>query len=86
MYENLKALRLAVTSDDANDRAEAYQNVLDAGIDPSDVRSPDPPVQELRDAGIIPEEENQAPPASELRQRQVELLEDIRDAVSGGES
>lgn len=92
-YPSLAALRSGLTTDDADERGRAYGAVLGAegDVQPSDVLSADPSddvVRDLVDANVVPRSALSGSGAdgrqssSELRQRQVELLEAILEELS----
>lgn len=89
-YQTLASLRAQLTSSDADDRVDAYMAVREAGLDVDDdvlVSNPDErTVDALREAGVLPDasESKSLPEGGEQRQRQVELLERIAEAVEGG--
>lgn len=80
-YGSTRQLLNSLTSDEADTRAQAYQDVYEAGFQPGEVRS-DPPEDRLREAGLIPEEGPDYPDTSERFERIEQLLEEIRDEVS----
>lgn len=89
-YENLARLRQALSSDDPDDRAEAYGDVIENDVKPSEILETPPDdakVQMLRDADVLPEEDPGGPrvAANEQRKRIIELLEEIA-GTSGGDS
>lgn len=83
-YPNLPELREALTSDEPDRRGQAYSDVYEAGFQPSDVLSNDPPAEDLAEAGLVPGSSPSQPPASERWSEVVSLLEDIRDELQGG--
>lgn len=85
-YNSLPELRGKLTVDNPDERASAYQSVLQADLEVSDVLSNDPPVSALEEAGVIPQDKAKSyESAAEYREQTVELLQEIRDAVSGGQ-
>lgn len=81
-YESVAALRAALTSDSPDRRAEAYSDILQVDVQPTSILETPPDsaaLRTLRRAGILAEERNQGPPASELWSDVVALLEEIRD-------
>lgn len=79
-YNNLAALRAALTDDDPDRRATAYGAVyeLDADVKPSDVLATNPSeetVQALVDGGVIPSGSANGATGREQLARVVELLE-----------
>lgn len=86
-YPGLAALRSGLTTDDPDQRAEAYGSVLNADVQPSQVleASPDEAVvQALVEADVIPEDADaDREPAAVQRQKMVELLKQI-EANTGG--
>lgn len=85
-YGSLAALRDALTSDDPDTRAEAYQAVLETDTKVSAVLGgdvSDEVVATLVEADVIPEGGTASPPVSENWERALELLESI-EANTGG--
>lgn len=91
-YPSLAALRSGLTTDDADERGRAYGQVLNADDDvqPSDVLAGDPSddtVRSLVESDIVPRSAlgggggGDRRSSSELRERQVELLEEILDEL-----
>lgn len=78
-YSSLAELRADLTADDPDERASAYGAVLSADIEVSEVLSSNPPEDDLREAGVIPEldESDTLPPAAETRKRTNDLLEQV---------
>lgn len=70
-----------MTDDDPDDRVDAYMAARDAGIDPDDVLSNDPPEQELQEAGVIEPGQPDRPDHSEVLEEQTKLLREIAAAV-----
>lgn len=88
-YGDIAQLREALTVEDPDQRAPAYGAVMEAGFQPSEVLSNDPPEEDLAEAGVIGTAGGDSGrPAQEVREEQVELLRDIRDllAANGGGS
>lgn len=82
-YDNLPALRRALSSDDADARANAYGACFEAGVEPSAVLSDDPPEGDLEDAGVIPTGEERET-REDREEQMITLLREIRDALTGG--
>lgn len=85
-YDSMAELRAALTDEDPDRRAPAYGAVMEADLEPSAVLGQDPPETALVDAGIIPERPSDTGrPSSEVREEQLSVLKEIRDAVTGGD-
>lgn len=86
-YRDLASLRDAMTSDEADQRVDAYMAVRDAGVDPDDVltaRPDESAVETLRETDVIgPEPTDDGMTAYEQRQRIIELLEDLGGSGGG---
>lgn len=91
-YPSLAALRSGLTTDDADERGRAYGSVLNADDDvqPSDVLAGDPSdetVDALIESDVVPRSAaggggtRDRKSSAELRERQVELLEQILDEL-----
>lgn len=87
-YSSLAALRRALTSDNADERATAYGDVLgvdDEELEPSDVLDSEPSdatVSTLQDADIVPAGSGDMT-TGQWREQVLEQLEDIEDAIGG---
>lgn len=86
-YPSLSALRAALTADDPDKRAEAYSDVMNVDLQPSEVLATEPGdavVQSLADGGVIPETASDpGKPAVDQRQEIIDLLTEIRDNTAG---
>lgn len=87
-YSNLAALRSELTTDDPDERANAYGAVMEHDVQPSQVLGNDPDdeaVEKLVEAGVIPEQAaNGGRSAAEREEEALAVLKEIRDAVQGG--
>lgn len=93
-YPSLAALRSGLTTDDADERGNAYGAVLNAegDVQPSDVLDSDPStesIQALVDANVVPRSELRGggaagPSVAQRDEEIIGLLEEIRDAVQEG--
>lgn len=89
-FPNLAALRRGLTTDDADQRGQAYQAVLQADVQPSEVLGADPAeetVEALESADVIPEGSGsgggRGRRVDEREEEIVELLKEIRDNTGG---
>lgn len=83
-YSDLASLRTALTSDDPEQRSEAYGTVYEnTDVSPSQVLNDDETVQLLRDAGVIETPEDVLD-AAQYREQVLELLESIAANTGGG--
>lgn len=87
-YSNLASLRGGLTADNPDNRAEAYQAVMNAGVQPSEVLASDPDeetVETLVEADVIPAGASaRSKPVDERWERIEQLLEEIA-ANTGGQ-
>lgn len=87
-YSSLAALRSALTTEDADDRGQAYGAILNApgNVQPSDVLSNDPDedvLEPLQDDDVLPESASANRRSNaEHREEQTELLREIRDLLA----
>lgn len=84
-YDNVAELRRALSSRDADVRADAYADVFEADLDPRDVLSDDPPQEQLVAAGIVAASSSQESRDDKLA-KMVDLLEEIASNTAGGTS
>lgn len=82
-YDGIADLRGALRSDSEDTLQEAYEAVYDAGTRPSEVLGSEPPLQTLRDHGVIPPAEDRGPRTTEWRASVLAELEAIRSALDG---
>lgn len=88
-YSDLAALREALTADDPDDRANAYGDVMEQDVQPSELLGTDPDgaaVQTLVEANVIPESESGGAPGRKTSERDEEivaLLKEIADNTGG---
>lgn len=80
-YGSTRQLLNSLTSDEADTRAQAYQDCYEAGFQPGQVRR-NPPEEDLREAGLIPEKGPDYPDTGERFQEIRDILEEIRDEVA----
>lgn len=63
---------------------DAADSVRDAGLSIDEVTGNDPPVQELAEAGLVPESGQQGRPSGEVLGSILDELVKIREALQGG--
>lgn len=86
-YRSVAELRQALSSDDADRRADAYGAVygVDDDIEPRDVLGENPPKDILVEAGVV-ESEEEGWSRRETLEDIVDRLDELIEAVEGGGS
>lgn len=85
-YESLAELRRALSADDPDRRANAYGDIMEHDVQPSQVLTEEPAeavLSTLRQEKVLPEQAQTGMPTSEYRNQVVALLQDIK-ANTGG--